>query len=204
MRTRLDKFPGADNYPGRVILTDDPMRAKMLVAHHLEYASLSFEQGDVSAYSGSYKGVPVAVVSTGFGKSDTLLYLRAVIESGATNIVYIGKCTSSAERLAPRSVILAIGGSQTMLEKARDAAGLYDIRESAEAVLPPGAYREEVCIFEEVTGGLYELAQAYGVEALAILTVSENTATGESMDEHEVRSRFYGASRLSFELLATV
>ena len=191
--------------PCRVILTDDPLRAKMLVAHHLEYASLVSELGDVLVYSGSYKDMPLAVASTGTGSSGVLAFLNEASASGAgaSEAVFIGSCVSTTSRYGVRSVILAAGGSRKLLDRALAAAEQYDIKAASATVLQPGGLLpEEGCIIEEVTGAFYELARAGGADALSILTVAENTRTDEKMEEHEVRSRFYAASRLAFEMLA--
>jgi len=175
----------------------------MLNAHHLEYSTPFFERGDALAFTGGYNGVPMAVVSTGFGKDNVLSGIHNVIGLGATEVVYIGACLSTTGRHDIRDVILAAGGNQSILNKAITAASLFGITVSTRTVLSSdGAQPEEGCIIDDITGGFYELAQINGIKALSILTVSENTINGEKMEEHEVRSRFYAASRLVFELFA--
>ena len=87
-----------------------------------------------------------------------------------------------------------------MLDCAKAAAAQYDISVMTETVLPPGSDNaEEGGISDAVTVALYETARTENIEALSVLTVSENRMTGEKMEEHEIRSRFYAASRLVFE-----
>jgi len=189
--------------PRRAIVTDDPLRARMLSAHHLEYSTLVYETGDILVYSGSYKEVPIALASTGFGDSAVLSFLRELKGLGVAEVVYIGGCISTTEQYKLRTVVLAAGSSQSMLTRARDAAWQFEIPTTIQAVLPPDSvYPEEGCIIDSVTDALYEQARIDGIEALSILTISENTKTGEKMEEHERRSRFYTASRLVFEMLA--
>lgn len=195
----------SERLPNRVILTDDPLRAKMLAAHHLEYSAPVFEQGDVFAFSGSYNNMPIALLSTGFGNDAIFNYLTEAKRLGATEIVFIGECISSTARYKLREVILAAGGSRSLLQRARDAALRFDIQATVRTVLPPEAAQpEDGCIIDGVSGGLYERAKTEGVEALSILTVTENTKTGEKAEEHERRSRLYAASRLVFEALVFV
>jgi len=185
------------------IVTDDPLRARMLSAHHLEYSTLVYEMGDILVYSGSYKEVPIALASTGFGDSAVLSFLRELKGLGVAEVVYIGGCISTTEQHKLRTVVLAAGSSQGMLTRARDAAWQYAIPVTIQTVLPTDSvHAEERCITDSVTGALYEQARIDGIEALSILTVSENTKTGEKMEEHERRSRFYAAARLVFEMLA--
>lgn len=187
----------------RVILTDDPMRAKMLSAHHLEYSTLIYELGDIIVFSGSYNNVPIALASTGFGSGAVLSFLGELKEHGAAEIIYLGGCVSTTDRHGLRAVILADGGDLGMCSRASETARKYEISATIRTVLPPdGAYPEEGCIIDDITGAFYEQACADGVAALSILTVSENAKTGEKMEEHELRSRLYAASRLAFEVFA--
>jgi len=189
--------------PQRVIVTDDPLRARMLSAHHLEYSTLVYEKEDVLVFSGSYKDIPIALASTGFGDSAVLSFVRELKGLGATEIVYIGGCVSTTDRHGLRTVVLAAGGGESMLEQAREAARMYEIPAMVRTVLPPDVvHPEEGCIVDSITGALYAQAQADAIEALSILTVSENAKTSEKMEEHERRSRFYAAARLVFEMLA--
>jgi len=187
--------------PGLVIMTDDPMRARMLSAHHLEYSTLIYESGDILVYSGSYNGVPIALVSTGFGSGAVLSYLRELKAHGVKEIIYIGACVSTSARHGLRSVILSDGGGKSLLGRAYVAAKHCEISISTQAVMPKdGTQSGKTGIIDGVTGALYEQAKADGIEVLSVLTVSENTATGEILDDHERRSRFYAASRLVFEI----
>jgi len=174
----------------------------MLVAHHLEYSAKVHEMGDRSAYSGSYKDVAIAVVSSGFGSSEVLSCCGMLMKLGVTSVVYLGACISTDRRHGLGSVIFAGGGSHNLLNCANTAAKRYDLAATVRTVLTPGtALSEEGCIIDEDTGAFYELAREGEFDALAILTVSENAVSGEKMEEPEVRSRFYAASRLAFETI---
>jgi len=172
----------------------------MLAAHHLEYSELIYEQGDVLIYSGSYSDIPLAVISTGFGSGEVVSSLEMIGNLGAKAIIYIGECASTTARCGLRTVVLASGGSDDLQSCAKAAAVQNDITVITETLLPPGSDIAEVGGFSDaVTGALYETARTENIEALSVLTVSENKITGEKMEEHEVRSRFHAASRLVFE-----
>jgi len=251
-------------FPGHVILTDDPLRARMLAAHHLESAALLFEQGDIVVYSGSYGNTELTLASAGFGSGALNDFMREALERGADEFLYIGACFSSDERIALRAVLLAEGGSGILMERAKRAAGRCGIpvlvcaveagtgaatggedsaaaggedsaaaggedsvanawQKSAAAggedsVAAAGensvaaggedsaaegnAAEGYGSIFDNVTDGFYKQAAAGGADALAVLTVAENMKTGERMEDHERRSRFYAAARLVFEIEA--
>ena len=200
----LEFFKTVDR-PGRLIISDDPMRVKMLAAHHLEYAALMFEDSDELLYFGSYNGIDIALAAAGFGSGAVPEFARRVSESGVEEIIYIGGCAAITDRYALRTVVLADGGSRSLLNRALTTAARYGIPVVTRTVLPPGGVTGEcVDITESITGSLYKQAQDDGVKALSVLTVSENTKSGEIMEEHERRSRLYAAARLVFETMAPV
>jgi purine-nucleoside phosphorylase len=192
----VPEFLPAENCPPRLIFTDDPQRAKMMLAHHLENAVTIREQGDALLYVGGYKGVGLALIAVGFGPNAVLPYLPQAHKSGAVELIYIGQCLAATPAYALRSVILAEGGDAALLERARLAAPRYAISAT------PRALGGGSGLTDNASAAIYEGARACGLAALAILTVSENSATGARLEEHERRSRFYAASRLAFETLA--
>ena len=84
-----------------------------------------------------------------------------------------------------------------MIDLALDTAKQHETAVHVEAIGTQGN------ILNDVTAMLYDYASANDIEALALLTVSENTATGAKMEENEVRSRLYPASGLAFEIMAS-
>jgi len=189
--------------PKRVIMTDDPLRAKMLSAHHLEYSSHIYERDDVLIYTGSYRDIPIAVVSSGFGSSDVLSCMDLIKELDAEEVVFIGECISATSQFALRTVVLADGGDCGLLIRARETAGKQGVSAIVQAMSPPDcALPEEGCVTDGITGALYARAHAIGLKALSVLTVTEVEPTGEKMEEHERRSRLYPAANLVFETLS--
>jgi len=198
--TILTKLSKAENFPERVILTDDPLRAKMLWAHHLENAVLLGEAGDNIALMGSYNDTPIALVSIGSGCDELLTYLEDFKRFNVAEVIYMGECISTASQYPLRTVILANGGSPELLSSAGLAASKHQIPVMVEpTVLYGNAPPDYGGIIDTVTEAFYEQTLDYKINVLSVLTVSENTATGEQMEEHERRSRLYAAARLVFE-----
>jgi len=159
------------------------------------------DRGDFSMSSGSYKGKPLAVASTGFGRDKVIAGLSELKKLGAMEIIYISTCISSTSRYDARSLILATGGSKNLMDMANAAAARCDIETYCATVLYPGdAQSDEGCITDEITGAFYKLAVKENIEALSLLTVSENTIIGSKMEENEIRSRLYPAAQLVFEI----
>ena len=217
------EFSGAGDHPGRVILTDDPLRAKMLAAHHLENAVLMHEQKEALLYFGSYGETAIALAAAGSGNSSVLDLARELSSFDISEIVYVGVCASATEQIALRSVLLADGGSRSLLNRALTAAARTGVEVAVRAVSAPGGAgggagvgsstgsstdtvagmgTGDTGVYDDITTAFYERAKIDGVDALSILTVSENTKTGEKMEEHERRSRLNAAARLVFETMA--
>ena len=187
--------------PECVIITDDQQRARTLVAHHLEYSTTLTDSGDFSISTGSYKGKPLAVASTGLGRKKVIAGLSELIKLGAKEVVYISTCLSTTKQHDIQTVILAAGGSKKLADKANAAAARNNIKTYNATVHYLGDTRlDEGSITDEVTEAFYKLAAKENIEALSLLTVSENTITGAKMEIYEKRSRLYPASRLVFEI----
>lgn len=194
-----------ESLPERVILTDDPLRVKMLAAHHLDNAALIREQGDGLVYLGSYNDQTIALIGTGFDEGAAADCLRESKALGAEELVCIGECVSSSHGYPLRSVILAEGGDRALLRRAQLAATRCGIPVTVDIILPQDkALTEGSGLADNLTGALCGSALECGLALLCILTVTENTVAGEYMEEHERRSRLYAAARLSFETLAGV
>jgi len=167
------------------ILTDDPMRAKILVAHHLEYAEPVYENGDVFIYNGSYNGSGISLISAGSTPPPSCV--KELKSLGVSGLLYIGDCSSIRHPL--RTVIL--NGDSALLDRAKKEASQIDV---------------PITICDNFTAPyaaeLHEQANQYGLSALSILTVSKNLRTNEET-ENNPRTRLYPAATLAFELLGS-
>jgi len=196
--------------PERVIITDDPLRARVLVSHHLESATQLQENGDFFILSGSYKGISLSVVSSGSGKDNFIEALSLIKQLGALQVLYISTCISTTDRYDIKSLILGAGGCKKLTDKALDTLKQQETEVQVETIGTQGV--ASLCIdpstggvspyfLDDVTAALYDYALINGIEALSLLTVSENVATGVKMEESEIRSRLYPASGLAFEIM---
>ncbi|MDR1558672.1 MAG: hypothetical protein LBS84_03040 [Clostridiales bacterium] len=209
---------GAGELPKKAIITDDPMRVKMLAAHYLNDSRIVSENRGMTAFSGNYGGKPLCLISTGFGESALVNWLTEAINSGVREVVYIGECVALRAELKLRDIIVprvAYGesGEETpsdnMLRKALSKAAFLGIRVYDTPVYTDGDYwlRSDLalpgspCAVDFAAGALFRYASRNGVEALAALTVSEHALTGDRVDGAERQSRFYNAARLAIETL---
>jgi len=186
--------------PERVIITDDHLRARVLVSHHLESATKLQENGDFFIFSGSYKNTPLSVVSTGSGKDDFIEALSLIKQLGALKVLYISACISTTDRYDIKSLILGAGGSEQLIKRALDTAKQQEIDVQVKMIGTQDVASHH--IVDDITVALYDYTTKNKIEALALLTVSENSATGTKMEENEVRSRLYPTSGLAFEIMA--
>lgn len=204
-------------FPANAILTDDPMRVKMLVAHHLENAELIGSRRGMTAYAGTYGNAPVAVYSVGFGEASTLAYLQELAENGVEKIVYVGECLSRADTPQLMDAVLAVssGGAWGKFEAGDD---LLRRASSACARLSIPVYRLPVFtndlfwiegeqnvpstweVIDYATNAVFWYADRAGISALSILTVSEHLISRQRVGDAARQSRFHNAARLAFEI----
>ena len=193
--------------PVRAIMTDDPMRVRMLAAHWLENAKVLFELRGMIGYTGNYKDAELTLIAAGYGESAAMLYLDDACLLGARRVIYMGECISHVCSVKLRDVILAEGGDAALMQCALTVSGRFSIAATARDVTT----NDRMFIEESVTpgditdfasGAVARFAAGRELAVLSVLTVSQNTATGERIEEHERQSRFNAASQLVFETLA--
>jgi purine-nucleoside phosphorylase len=198
--------------PARVILTDDPMRARMLAAHWLDHASTLYELRGMVGFAGSYRGADIALLSSGFGGSAALLYLHEAAQLGARRVIYMGECFSRKAGVRLRDVVVPEGGDSVLLRHALAAARQAGLRVNVLCVASDdrfflsgsdhGGSGISDGVTDPVSGEIASYAAEHGIALLSILTVSRHTDAGESLEEHERQSRFHDAARLTFETFA--
>jgi purine-nucleoside phosphorylase len=168
-------------YPKRVILVADEHWARILTAHHLEYAETFCEKDDMSAVHGSYKDMPVAIIFVG---TDEILasFICEASQHGVEEIHYIGACAPAPQALSG-AFIFADGGSQELVERTLSAAEQYEMPAPAKCG-----------VSDPFTSVLYSLAEEHEIAALAILTATDGEGT--------FRTVLYPAAPLVFESIA--
>ncbi|MCL2153523.1 MAG: hypothetical protein FWH57_11320 [Oscillospiraceae bacterium] len=196
-----------EDLPIRIVMTDDPMRTKMMAAHWLNNAKTLYESRGMIGYIGAYNSVDIALLSVGYGESPTMLYLHDAALLGAQRAIYIGECVARRAEDRLRDVIIAKGGDAAMTQNALTTAKQFAISVKVRnvitndrALLDGSSTSEDIADF--ASGAVSRLAANHGLAALSILTVSRNTATKERMEEHERQSRFNEATQLVFETLS--
>ena len=197
----------AADLPARAVVTDDPMRAKMLAAHWLDSAEVIYDLRGMIGYTGSYKGAPISLIAAGYGESAAMLYLHDARMLGVKRVIYMGECISRIREIKLRDVILADGGDAALTLCAQTAAKQLPIVATVRGVVTNDRlFLDEIIaqadIVDFASGAAVRYAAGHGLAVLSVLTVSQNTVTGEKMEEHERQSRFNAASQLVFETLA--
>lgn len=209
-----------DTLPVRAILTDDPMRVEMFVAHHLEHAELYTRQRGMTGYIGSYAGVPVVVQSVGYGGASLVAYLHELVSLyGVHTVVYAGECVSRESSVLLHDLVVAskaytradgLDADPQLLKNAILAAKKVNLSVRTNMVHTNDRYGTQkleaccarACIIDFATYHLYEYAEQHGISALSLLEVSEHN--GECVSSAERQSQFHGLARLAFETVSLI
>jgi len=97
-----------------ILLPGDPLRAQFVAENYLENAVRYTTVRNMFGYSGTYKGVPVAVQGTGMGVPSLLIYVTELITHyGCQNLIRIGSCGSIQPDIRLRDIIIAMSASTT-------------------------------------------------------------------------------------------
>jgi DeoD family purine-nucleoside phosphorylase len=90
-----------------VLLPGDPLRAKYIAQNFFEDAKLVTEERGMLGYTGTYKGEPVSVQTTGMGCPSASIVAEEVIQLGAKNLLRVGTCGGYSEELQLGDLIVA-------------------------------------------------------------------------------------------------
>ena len=133
--------------------------------------------------------------------------------------VLIAQCAStdsSMNRIRFNGMDFAPGASFRLLKKAYDIAGELEVPVKVGNILSEDSFYCEdrdgwklwakygVLAVEMETSALYTLAARFGVEALSILTVSDNLVTGEATSSEEREKSFTAMMKLALETAAVI
>ena len=75
-----------------VLLPGDPRRAKYIAENFFEGAKLVTEERGMLGYTGTYRGEPVSVQTTGMGCPSAAIVTEELIQLGARNLLRVGTC----------------------------------------------------------------------------------------------------------------
>ncbi len=92
-----------------VLLPGDPNRARWIAETFLENPKLYNENRSLLGFTGSYKGVPVSVQTTGMGCPTTSIVVEEVIRLGAKYLLRVGTCGACAPHLKSADLVIAQG-----------------------------------------------------------------------------------------------
>src|SRR3712207_9403398 len=75
-----------------VLLPGDPLRARYIAETFFEDTKLVTEERGMLGFTGTYKGKPVSVQSTGMGCPSASIVTEEVVQLGAKNLLRVGTC----------------------------------------------------------------------------------------------------------------
>jgi len=89
-----------------VLLPGDVGRAKF-IADLFDEAELIAHKRQYITYSGTYKGIPVSVTSTGIGCPALAIAIEELINVGAKNFIRVGTCGALQKHVRVGSIVIA-------------------------------------------------------------------------------------------------
>ena len=90
-----------------VLLPGDPLRAKYIAENFFEDARQVTGERGMLGFTGSYKGEPVSVQSTGMGCPSASIVTEELIQLGAKNLLRVGTCGGYDPNLRLGDLIVA-------------------------------------------------------------------------------------------------
>jgi purine-nucleoside phosphorylase len=95
-----------------VLMPGDPLRSKFIAENYLENAKLVNNVRYAQGYTGTYKGVPVSVMSSGMGMPSMGIYSYELFNVYDVDcIIRVGTAGGISEKLKLRDIVAAIGAS---------------------------------------------------------------------------------------------
>ncbi len=95
------------DYAESVLVPGDPVRAKYIAENFFEDARLVNEERGMLGYTGTYKGEPVSVQSTGMGCPSASIVTEELAQLGAKNLLRIGTCGGYSPEMALGDLVIA-------------------------------------------------------------------------------------------------
>ncbi|HEX2728298.1 MAG TPA: DeoD-type purine-nucleoside phosphorylase [Rubrobacteraceae bacterium] len=90
-----------------VLLPGDPRRAKYIAENFFDDARLVTEERGMLGYTGTYKGEPVSVQTTGMGCPSASIVTEELIQLGVKNLLRVGTCGGYHQDLQLGDLIVA-------------------------------------------------------------------------------------------------
>ncbi len=103
----IDIAPG--EIPPRILLPGDPDRARIIAESFFDNPEEIAHKREYWSFKGTYKGVPVAVCSTGIGCPSAAIALEELIKVGAHTFVRVGTAGAIDNSLSAGDVVIFTG-----------------------------------------------------------------------------------------------
>jgi DeoD family purine-nucleoside phosphorylase len=81
-----------EDFAESILLPGDPLRARYIAENFFEDARLVTEERGMLGFTGTYKGEPVSVQTTGMGCPSASIVTEELIQLGAKNLLRVGTC----------------------------------------------------------------------------------------------------------------
>jgi purine-nucleoside phosphorylase len=221
---------GKDDYAERVLLPGDPDRALWMAKTFLDKPRQVNAIRGALGFTGSYRGMPVSIQTTGIGRPSLSIYIHELLTVfGASTIVRTGSCGSLDEKAPPRSLVIARSAAMDFEIENADAwrrpdTALYETavklagKDRAGHNACPmvssdvfyhadplgrfaGARARGALACDMETASIYGMSQRFGARALSICTVVDSLVTGEEIGRSERQAVFGPMTELALETL---
>jgi purine-nucleoside phosphorylase len=98
-----------DDIAPYVLLPGDPDRARRIAERHLVDAKLVTDHRQMLGFTGSWKGVPVTVQTSGMGCPSAAIVVEELCQLGARAILRVGSCGALQPEIELGDLIIATG-----------------------------------------------------------------------------------------------
>ncbi len=100
---RADEGDFAEN----VLMPGDPMRAKYIAENFFDEPRLVTEERGMLGFTGTYKGKPVSVQTTGMGCPSASIITEELVRLGARNLLRVGTCGGYSQDMSLGDLVIA-------------------------------------------------------------------------------------------------
>ncbi|HGD1530612.1 TPA: purine-nucleoside phosphorylase [Streptococcus agalactiae] len=176
----------------KILLPGDPLRAKFIAENFLEDAVCFNTVRNMFGYTGTYKGHRVSVMGTGMGMPSISIYARElIVDYGVKTLIRVGTAGAINPDIHVRELVLAQAAA-TNSNIIRNDWPEFDFPQIADFKLLDKAYhialgKLGVHAIEMEAAALYYLAAQHNVNALAMMTISDNLNNPEEDTSAEER-----------------
>jgi purine-nucleoside phosphorylase len=219
------------DYAEAVLLPGDPDRAAWVAETYLDGPRKVNTIRGALGFTGSYRGVPVSVQTTGIGRPSLSIYVHELLSVyGVRTIVRIGSCGALDTGVGIRSLVIAQSAAMDFEVESIDGwqrpdDGLFVIaaaRAKSDGLShhvcpmvssdvfyhgdPLGRFAKArargVLACDMETAPLFGLAGRFGVRGLSICTVVDSLVTGDEIHNSERQAVFGPMAKLALDTLA--